>query len=141
MYIVNRLSDSDANLSVIHTTQVVPKHKNWVSSRPGITVNFGRSGNGCEVVERHVTLDKSMKGSDHIASLDMEELSKLVSDIRRIDNAMGDGVKCVQPSEAACMNKLGKCLVYKESFKAGDEITLDSVVAKVHFKSDDQGPA
>ncbi|MDA7838758.1 UDP-N-acetylglucosamine 2-epimerase [bacterium] len=136
------LPDSDANLSVIQTyRRLFPNIKIGFSGHDqGLPLTLAAVAMGCEVVERHVTLDKTMKGSDHIASLDMEELSTLVSDIRRIDNAMGDGVKCVQPSEAACMNKLGKCLVYKESFKAGDEITLDSVVAKVHFKSDDQVP-
>ena len=136
------LPDSDANLSVIHTyRKLFPNIKIGFSGHDqGLPLTLAAVAMGCEVVERHVTLDKTMKGSDHIASLDMEELSTLVSDIRRIDNALGDGVKCVQPSEAACMNKLGKCLVYKESFKAGDEITLDSTVAKVHFKSDDQVP-
>lgn len=134
------LPDSEANLNVIHTyRKLFPNIKIGFSGHDqGLPLTLAAVAMGCKVIERHVTLDKNMKGSDHIASLDIKELKTLVSDIRRIDNAMGNGIKCVQPSELTCINKLGKCLVYKKSFKSGDEITLDSVVAKVNFKTTKQ---
>ena len=104
------LPDSEANLNVIHTyRKLFPNIKIGFSGHDqGLPLTLAAVAMGCKVIERHVTLDKNMKGSDHIASLDIKELKTLVSDIRRIDNAMGNGIKCVQPSELTCINKLGK---------------------------------
>ena len=48
---------------------------------------------GANIVERHVTLDRSMFGSDQSASLEIHGFEKLIRDIRVIESAMGDGVK------------------------------------------------
>jgi len=61
---------------------------------------------GATSVERHITLDRSMYGSDQAASLESQGLTRLVRDLRRIDVIMGDGVKKVWPSEIPTMKKL-----------------------------------
>lgn len=61
---------------------------------------------GATSIERHITLDRSMYGSDQAASLQTEGLQRLVRDIRRIDIILGDGVKKIWPSEIPVMNKL-----------------------------------
>ena len=61
---------------------------------------------GATSVERHITLDRSMYGSDQAASLEPQGLVRLVRDLRRIDVIMGDGVKKVWPSEIPIMKKL-----------------------------------
>ena len=61
---------------------------------------------GATSVERHITLDRSMYGSDQAASLESQGLIRLVRDLRRIDVIMGDGVKKVWPSEIPTMKKL-----------------------------------
>ena len=61
---------------------------------------------GATSVERHITLDRSMYGSDQAASLEPQGLVRLVRDLRRIDMIMGDGVKKVWPSEIPVMKKL-----------------------------------
>jgi N-acetylneuraminate synthase len=65
---------------------------------------------GACFVERHVTLDRTMWGSDHAASLDPEGLNKLVQSIREIEKALGDGVKRVYEAELQVMPKLRRCL-------------------------------
>lgn len=61
---------------------------------------------GACFIERHITLDRAMWGSDHAASVEPGGFIRLVRDIRVIESAMGDGVKQVYPSEAPIMKKL-----------------------------------
>ena len=61
---------------------------------------------GATSIERHITLDRSMYGSDQAASLEPAGLKRVVSDIRRIENILGDGVKRVWSSELPVMKKL-----------------------------------
>ena len=61
---------------------------------------------GAKSIERHITLDRSMYGSDQAASLEPIGLKRVVNDIRRIETILGDGVKRVWPSEIPVMKKL-----------------------------------
>jgi N-acetylneuraminate synthase len=61
---------------------------------------------GACVIERHITTDRSLWGSDHAASLEPNGINRLVRDIRLVETAMGDGVKRVVPSEIPIMQKL-----------------------------------
>ena len=61
---------------------------------------------GATSIERHITLDRSMYGSDQAASLEPQGLERLVRDIRTIDKIVGDGEKRVWPSEIPVMKKL-----------------------------------
>lgn len=61
---------------------------------------------GATSIERHITLDRSMYGSDQAASLEPSGLKRVVGDIRRIEHILGDGVKRVWPSEIPVMKKL-----------------------------------
>ena len=61
---------------------------------------------GATSIERHITLDRSMYGSDQAASLEPLGLMRLVRDIRTLDKILGDGVKRVWPSEIPVMKKL-----------------------------------
>jgi N-acetylneuraminate synthase len=61
---------------------------------------------GACMIERHITLDRSMWGSDQAASLEPNGINRLVRDIRLIESALGDGVKRLQPREVPVMEKL-----------------------------------
>ena len=61
---------------------------------------------GACLVERHITLNRAMWGSDHAASVEPSGFTKIVRDIRTIESAMGDGVKRVYESEISIRNKL-----------------------------------
>jgi len=61
---------------------------------------------GATSIERHITLDRTMYGSDQAASLEPQGIDRLVRDIRRIDLILGDGVKKIWPSEIPVMKKL-----------------------------------
>ncbi|GGH39240.1 N-acetylneuraminate synthase family protein [Microbacterium album] len=72
----------------------------------GLQISIAAVALGAVAVERHITLDRTMWGSDHAASLEPTGLSHLVRDIRIVEAALGDGVKRVFPGELAPMAKL-----------------------------------
>lgn len=72
----------------------------------GIQISVAAVAMGAKLVERHLTLDRTMWGTDHAASLEPEGMRKLVRDIRVVEQAMGDGVKRVTDAERAVMKRL-----------------------------------
>src|SRR5690606_32724466 len=85
---------------------------------------------GARMVEKHFTLNRAMKGSDHAFSLEPVGLRKLVRDLRRADESMGDGVKRAYPSEVKPLYKMAKKLVATRDLPAGTVITEADVVMK-----------
>jgi N-acetylneuraminate synthase len=72
----------------------------------GIPSSVAATAIGACCIERHITLDRAMWGSDHAASLEPNGIMRLVRDIRLVETAMGDGVKRVSPREVPVMEKL-----------------------------------
>ena len=72
----------------------------------GIAVDGAAVALGARVVERHFTLDRTWKGTDHAASLEPPGLEKLVRDIRAVEQALGSSTKCVLACEESARNKL-----------------------------------
>ncbi len=72
----------------------------------GISIDIAAVTLGAKIIERHFTLDRTQKGSDHAASLEFPGLSKLVRNIRALELAMGDGVKRVYDQEFPMIEKL-----------------------------------
>ena len=72
----------------------------------GIASSVAAAVLGACIVERHITLDRSMWGSDQAASLEPNGIMRVVRDIRLVETALGDGVKSVLPSEIPVMQKL-----------------------------------
>jgi len=113
------------DLVLLHTTSTYPSELGELNLRAIPTlrerygVPVGYSGHevglyttlaavvlGACVIERHITLDRAMWGSDQAASVEPQGFSRLVKDIRAVETAMGDGVKKVYPSEVPIMQKL-----------------------------------
>jgi N-acetylneuraminate synthase len=72
----------------------------------GLQTTYAAVALGAAAIERHITLDRAMWGSDQAASVEPWGLMRLVRDVRVIEKAMGDGVKRVYPSEAPSLAKL-----------------------------------
>ena len=101
------LPPAEANLRAIHTLKdryQVPV--GYSGHEPGLQISIAAVALGAVAVERHVTLDRTMWGSDHAASLEPRGFSTLVRDIRILQEALGDGVKRVFPGELAPLSKL-----------------------------------
>jgi sialic acid synthase SpsE len=78
---------------------------------------------GACMVERHITLDRSMWGSDQAASVEPEGMRRLVRDIRVVETALGDGVKQVYPGELSAMRKLRRVAGVVAELEAGQSGT------------------
>jgi N-acetylneuraminate synthase len=102
------LEPEEANLRAISTLRDryagVPV--GYSGHERGLQISLAAVALGAVAVERHITLDRTMWGSDHAASLEPGGLEHLVRDIRVIESALGDGVKRVFDSELAPMAKL-----------------------------------
>lgn len=85
---------------------------------------------GAKVIEKHFTLDKNMEGPDHRASVTPDELKKLVLDIRRVEEYLGDGIKMPTCSEQMTRKSLQKCLVANQVIKRGEIFNENNIVAK-----------
>ncbi|NOZ07797.1 MAG: N-acetylneuraminate synthase [FCB group bacterium] len=85
---------------------------------------------GARIIERHFTLDRTMKGGDHAASLEPPGFSKMVRDIHHVELAMGVGDKQVQESEKPIFVKLAKSLVSLVEIKKGEIITREMLTTK-----------
>lgn len=121
------------HLRVLDTyAQVFPHaHIGYSGHELGIHVTVAAVARGARVVERHITLNKSWKGSDHACSLEPHELRELVEAVRSVEAALGSPLKAFQPSEEPCFSKLGKTVVAGRNLKAGETLQEEDVVAKV----------
>jgi len=77
----------------------------------GLAPTLAAAATGACMVERHMTLDRAMWGSDHAASVEPQGIWRLIKDIRAVEKARGTGVKCLWPSEVPVMQKLRRVRV------------------------------
>jgi N-acetylneuraminate synthase len=96
----------------------------------GTAVAVAAAALGAEVIEKHLTLDSTLPGPDHRASLEPGEFARMVADIRSVATALGDGVKIPRPSELNNVRVARKSLVAARAIKAGELFAADNVTAK-----------
>ena len=85
---------------------------------------------GAEIIEKHFTLDRSMDGPDHKASLEPHELKYMVDCIRNIEVALGDGIKRPNPSEVEISKVVLKSIVAKVPINKGETLTANNMTIK-----------
>ena len=96
----------------------------------GIEVPIAAVALGAEVIEKHFTLDRTLPGPDHKASLEPNELKAMVDAIRNIEQALGDGQKHVSESERKNMAIARKSIVAARDIKQGEKLTEDNLCVK-----------
>jgi len=97
----------------------------------GIAVSTVASALGASIIERHLTLDRTMDGPDHAASLEPQGFKKMVRDIRQVAVALGTGdEKFISRGEILNREVLGKSLVAARRIKVGEKITAEMVEVK-----------
>ena len=97
---------------------------------PGIDVPVAAVALGAEVIEKHFTLDKNMEGPDHRASLEPDKLKDMVSAIRNIEKAMGNGIKKPSPSELKNKPIARKSIVAARDIQKGEMFTEENLTVK-----------
>lgn len=96
----------------------------------GIVVPIAAVARGAVIIEKHFTLDRSLPGPDHKASLEPSELSRMVEAIRSVEKALGSGRKHPAPSELKNMTVARKSLVATSRISAGEQFTADNLSTK-----------
>jgi sialic acid synthase SpsE len=120
-----------ANLKMISTLAKVFKVPVGFSDHTqGILASLLARALGACVIEKHFTLDRSLPGPDHMASLEPSELSELVAQIRMTEAALGNGIKHIDRHEAAIKQIVRKSLVAVIPIPKGVRITRDMIDIK-----------
>jgi N-acetylneuraminate synthase len=86
----------------------------------GTSIPIAAVARGARIIEKHFTLDRSLPGPDHQASLEPDELVAMVDGIRSVESALGDGSKSPRTSEVVNQDVARRSLVAATSIKKGD---------------------
>ena len=121
----------DVNLkAMLHIKNTFGVDVGYSDHTLGIEVPIAAVALGASIIEKHFTLDKSMYGPDHIASLEPDELIAMVSAIRNIEQALGDGIKKPSASETKNIVVARKSIHLKNDLLTGHIITKDDLMMK-----------
>jgi sialic acid synthase len=85
---------------------------------------------GARIIEKHFTLNRAWKGTDHAFSLEPGGMRRLVRDLQRAGQALGDGIKRIYPSEDKPLVKMAKKIVAARNLPAGHKLTMDDLALK-----------
>ena len=96
----------------------------------GIEVPVAAVALGASIIEKHFTIDRNLPGPDHKASLEPSELKAMVSSIRHIEQALGDGIKKVSDSERANISVARKSIVAACPIRKGELLTEENLTVK-----------
>jgi len=96
----------------------------------GIEVPVAAVAMGATVIEKHFTLDRTLPGPDHVASLEPDEMKQMVDSIRHIEAALGSGIKQVSPSERKNMAIARKSIIAARDIACGEVFTADNLTTK-----------
>ena len=101
------MQDQHANLKLINVLKDKYRCKVGYSGHEvGLAVSYAAAAQGISSLERHITISRSMYGSDQSASIEPEALRRLVGGVRKIEKAMGDGIKNIIKEEVPIAEKL-----------------------------------
>ncbi|HEF3562989.1 TPA: N-acetylneuraminate synthase [Campylobacter upsaliensis] len=121
----------DVNLNALKTLKEAFKLEVGYSDHTeGIVASLGAVALGAVVIEKHFTLDKTMEGPDHRASLEFEELRALCKGIRELEKALGSGIKKASKSEAKNKIIARKSLVAKREIQKGEKFSIENLTTK-----------
>lgn len=123
---------AELNLRVIETLrEEFPDYVIGLSDHDnGIAMSVAAYVLGCRVIEKHFTLNRANRGTDHAFSLEPIGLRKMVRDLKRTRIALGDGVKRVYPNEVKPLAKMSKSLYAARALKAGTVLAPEDFAFK-----------
>lgn len=121
----------DVNLKAMHTIFEATRMPIGYSDHTlGIAVSTGAVAMGAVVIEKHFTKSRELPGPDHKASLEPDELSELVNNIRTVVKALGSSKKKPTKSELPIRELVRRSVTINTNIKAGHVITKDNVILK-----------
>ncbi len=121
----------EVNLSAMSTLREAFHCKVGYSDHTlGVAIPVAAAALGAKVIEKHFTLDKTMEGPDHKASLNPEELKTMVMSIRQVEEAMGDGIKRPNPSEQKISTVVQKSIIASRPISKGEYFSEENLTVK-----------
>ena len=121
----------DVNLRAMdHIAETFGVPVGYSDHTKGIEIPVAAAALGAVMIEKHFTLDKTMEGPDHKASLEPAELAQMVASIRNIEQALGDGVKKPSPSEEKNKPIARKSIIAQTAIKQGELLTAENLTVK-----------
>jgi N,N'-diacetyllegionaminate synthase len=121
----------DINLNAMQTMQkAFNVSVGYSDHSQGIEVAIAAVALGASVIEKHFTIDKNLPGPDHKASLEPAELRSMITGIRNIEKARGNGIKRVMPSEISNQLIARKSIVTKVNIKKGEIFSYENLTTK-----------
>ncbi len=121
----------DVNLSAMHAMRAAFKLPVGYSDHTdGFEVSLAAVALGATIIEKHLTLDRNAEGPDHAASIEPGDFARMVTAIRNIEGAIGDGVKTPKNSEVRNIPVARKSIVAARPLKAGDVISATDITTK-----------
>lgn len=147
--VLTRFGTPPNEITLLHCTTEYPAAKNEVNLKAietmrrhfGLPVGYSDHTQGLEipvaavalgavVIEKHFTLDRSMVGPDHAASLEPHELKQMVEKIRNVEMALGNGIKEPAKSEIPNITIARKSIVASRPIKQGETLSEDNLTVK-----------
>lgn len=149
--VLNRAGTANEKITLLHCTTQYPTPVEEVNLRAmdtmsrawpdlagvgysdhteGIDIALAAAGRGATTIEKHFTLDRSLPGPDHNASIEPEQLRELVASLRRIGRALGDGLKQPAPCEQDSLRTVRKSLVAARDIAPGEPFTQENLTTK-----------
>ena len=121
----------DINLKAMQTIKKKFKIQTGLSDHSiGIEIPIAAVAMGARIVEKHVTLNKSLQGPDHQASINFQELNTMIKSIRNVELAIGSGIKKVTSSEKKNKNLVRKSIVAKRNILKGEKFSENNLTTK-----------
>lgn len=122
---------ADINLRAMDTlSQAFDLPAGYSDHSEGIVIPIAAVARGALLIEKHFTLDKTMPGPDHKASLEPDELAAMVAAIRQVEVALGSPIKTASASEIKNKAVARKSLVAAQTIKAGEMFSTDNLIVK-----------
>ena len=147
--VLTRFGIPRRQITLLHCTTEYPAPKNEVNLRAmqtlreyfglpvgysdhteGIEVSVAAVALGARVIEKHFTLDRTLPGPDHKASLEPDELKRMVHEIRHVEAALGDGIKVASPGEQKNIPIARKSIVAARPITRGERLTEENLTTK-----------
>lgn len=117
----------ECNLRAMDTLRAFGLPVGYSDHTEGILIPVAAVARGATIIEKHFTLDRAMPGPDHKASLEPAELTQMISQIRDLQLALGDGAKCPQPSEWNTRQAARQHVVAARDIVAGGVFSRDDL--------------
>lgn len=140
---------SKRNIFILHCTTQYPAAKEEVNLKAmisignqfktqvgysdhteGIDISLTAVSMGAKIIEKHITLDKNLKGPDHKASIEPKQFKEMINSIRNIEKAMGNGIKFPTDSEKEIKKLVRKSIVAKKEIKKGQIFSDTNLTVK-----------